>query len=124
MSYTLNWELKGAFIEFYTNPTINDIQRGNGELNKNKKFKKIKYVIWDFSNVSLLNIKSEEVTLPVITNLIESEKTPMLKIAIIVTEPYGVELCKKYIDYVQTMNISWETEIFETVELALKWCSL
>lgn len=121
MAYQIIWENRGVFVDCSGKLTIQDIHEANGELHGDKRFDDHRYQVWDFLESDLSSIKMDEMEEPAATDLVASSYAPNVKVAIVVSESYAVELTSHYRATSLEDNSNWECELFKTMNAARKW---
>jgi len=121
MSYTIEWESKGFYRKFSGNVNGMEILHSNFELQIDPKFKDAKYIINDFTEITIHSIEIAHADSYAQTDDIISKSKGKLKIAIVVNNDSLIEIANYYRKMMK--NQMFECEIFECIGDARNWTS-
>ena len=121
MPYTNYWEEDGLYRKFTGEVCGDEILESNFELHNEPAFKKIKYVINDFTNVTGHTIQNTHTKIYALTDDIISNTKGRLKIALVVNQRPLVVLANAYKE--EMAGKLFTCEIFQTTEDARNWVS-
>jgi len=121
MPHTYTWEPGGLYRKFTGAISGEEILESNFELQIDPNFKKIDYIINDFTAVTGHSIKTAHTNAYASTDEIASNNKGDLKVAIVVTQGPLIALANNYREHM--IDNKFECDVFETVEDARKWVS-
>jgi len=119
MPHTYTWEPGGLYRQFTATISGDEILESNFELQVHPDFKKIDYIINDFTAVTGHSIKSAHTNTYASTDEIASSNKGDLKVAIVVVQGPLVALANNYRE--QMIDNKFECDVFQTVEDAREW---
>lgn len=119
MTHTCAWENNGLLRTFTDEISPEEILKSNFEIQADRKFHTIKYIINDFTKVTKLKIDSDHAKLYASTDDIISNSKGQLKIAIIAEQDEHIALANDYRN--NMINRYFECEIFNTMSDANEW---
>ena len=122
MSYMNTWEKDGLYRKFSESISGEEILESNFELQIDPRFKDIKYIINDFTDVTDHMIQTEHTQTYASTDEIISHSKGRLKIAIVVTQDSLIALAKNYQE--EMRGKLFECEIFKTIDSAREWVNV
>jgi len=122
MSYMNAWEKDGLYRKFSESISGEEILESNFELQIDPRFRNIKYIINDFTDVTDHMIQTEHTQTYASTDEIISHSKGRLKIAIVVTQDSLVALAKNYQE--EMRGKLFECEIFKTIDSAREWVNV
>ncbi len=122
MSFNIIWNNDGTIINFYENISIDEINKANDMLYKDKRYEKSKYTIINILNaISDNTINKDSVMFPAAMNRGASQYIKKMKNAFVVIDEHDRALCQRYIDTSKDIGSTWEFSIFNSMEEALAW---
>lgn len=121
MPYDFHSEDGGILVKFYGFFCFKDNNDATIELYTHPKFCELKYIIWDFSDVTEMNMTPTETDAASLVDKEASLRLPSTKVALITQDPYTQELCKSYIADCQNRDIKWDFLIAKNLKQARIW---
>lgn len=119
MPYQNIWEPYGLYRQFNGMITGEEILESNFDLQADRRFQKIKYVINDFTAVNGHSIQASDAAAYAKTDEIISHDKGYFKIALVVTMSSLVGLANSYREQIKGMK--FECEIFHLLDDARAW---
>ncbi len=119
MPHTNIWEPDGLYRVFTGEVNGDEIFKSNTELHADFRFKKIDYIINDFSQMTGHSIDMSHTEVYASTDIMISRTKHKLKIALVVPQPALQDLAKNYCDLMKGQV--FECDIFQTLEEARNW---
>ncbi|MFP4025780.1 MAG: STAS/SEC14 domain-containing protein [Thiohalospira sp.] len=119
MTFTIQWQKKGAFITFRGIVTSQDLIDANNYLLSNANFEQIDYQVFDFSDIEDFQVTTYDMS--ILGSMDNSQATfnKMMKVAFVTKDNYVKELITEYKRFM--VGTDWKTEIFDDLETAKKW---
>lgn len=123
MSNQIIWEDKGVLSHYsgLFSPEIH--MEGLGKLFGDPRIDNIKYIIGDYSDVNGDLLNKESVEYPVAMTTGASSYLKNIKLALVATDKKIIALCKHFIELSNTLNPTWESQLFEDIKSARNWIS-
>ncbi|MCP3875793.1 MAG: hypothetical protein GY699_21900 [Desulfobacteraceae bacterium] len=121
MPYDFHSEDCGIIINFHGTFCFKDNNEATVELYMHPNFCELKYIIWDFSDVSEMNMTGTETDSASMMDKEVSSRLPNTKVALITQDTLTKELCANYIAQCQNRNLKWKFLIAATIEEARIW---
>ena len=122
MAYENIWEERGLYRVFSGFTSGKEVLDSNLALHGDPRFDKIKYVLNDFSAIEDFQVSEMDITLIANIDDVAARSKQSLKIAIIATHDPLLEWIYKYGE--KMVDSVFETQLFETLAEAKKWCDL
>ncbi len=91
------------------------------ELYSLPQFENLKYIIWDFSDVSKMNMTEKETNVASMGDKFATSKLLHTKVALITKDKQTQELCNQYIAQCQNRNIGWKFKVSDSIESIRSW---
>ncbi len=123
MPYEINWEKKGVLVRFNGIFSYKENMNANIELYSDSKFENLKYIIWDLSKISEVNINEEEAKITGMQDKLTASKLPEVKMAIVALDKRVKNLCHEYVAYSQNINKGWTFMVSDNLESIRTWVS-
>ena len=121
MPFTINWEERGVVTVFHGIVDILEVLEADRCFYNDSRSDAAEYQITDFTQGELGEVDESLIGKIAALDFGASQSIPNLKVALIATDPYVKELCKKYIELSQDIQSSWEFKIFEDMDTARSW---
>ena len=121
MYHKVNWEDKGVYIQFKGVIDLTQFISASHEIESDKRFKDIQYVINDFLNVDQFLVTEKEAELFSVREKSRKLSHVIIKMAFITTKPEIKQLCEIYIENAKLIKIPWEYNIFSSIEEMREW---
>ena len=119
MSHTITWEPNGLLRKFSGTIKPDEILESNFEIHSQPKFKKITYIINDFTEVNRGLINTSHTKIYASTDDIISSTKGNLNIAIVINQESQSKLANNYRK--EMKNEFFKCEIFQTIDDARTW---
>ncbi|SDC65810.1 hypothetical protein [Williamwhitmania taraxaci] len=114
MRYNLKWNTTGVEIKITGIVTSNEINLLNGKIIGSPHFERIRYQLWDFSDVKVFENTPEDAVEVASLDRMASRWNPKCQIVLINT---NIEFANYLDAYTKEISdIGWECSIFKTVE--------
>jgi len=121
MLYDILWEKDHFIVKFHGKLLIGDILQANDSWQNHKDFDSFKYQIWDLTKSDVSNISIKDTQIPAYINKVISGYKPKMKGAIVLRDPYAIELALHYVEKVKELGITWDICIFDNLHDAVTW---
>lgn len=121
MPYNFQSEDCGVVVKFYGIFCFKDNNDATIELYTHPKFSDLKYIIWDFTNVSEMNMTPTETDIASMMDKEVTSRLPNTKVALITQDNFTKELCESYIADCTNRKMEWDFLIAENIEQARNW---
>ncbi len=122
MSYTFVWENNDAIVAFEGQISLDDIIDANNIIIGDSRFDKMKYQLFDYSNIESLDVDNDFSKIIAALDSRASIWNNSVKVAIVTTDD---DFRDMIIEYDKHMNsTAWKTKTFENKDEALKWCRI
>ena len=121
MAHSLIWETDGLYRKFTGDIDTFEVLNSNFELHEHPRFKDIKYIINDFTEVASISIESSHTEIFAKTDEIIANTKGKLKIALFITQEAHLPLAKSYRE--EMKGNRFECEIFASIKEAREWVS-
>ena len=121
MPHSLIWETDGLYRKFTGDIDTFEVLNSNFELHEHPRFKDIKYIINDFTEVASISIESSHTEIFAKTDEIIANTKGKLKIALFIIQEAHLPLAKSYRE--EMKGNRFECEIFASIKEAREWVS-
>ena len=123
MSYKINIEDRGVYCIFSGTFTNDDLMNCNNEISTIPHFSELEYEIVNFNNVIEFPIESNVIRVIAEQDAELYKINSNIKVAIVANQNVMKGLTNMYKTYFEISgnDISWEIEIFDTIEDAREW---
>ncbi len=119
MTFTIQWQKKGAFITFRGIVTSQDLIDANNYLLSNANFEQIDYQVFDFSETEDFQVTTYDMSILGSMDNSQAAFNKKMKVAFVTKDNYMKELIAEYKRFLAKTD--WESEIFDDQETAKKW---
>ena len=123
MNYVIHWKPDYVAVEYSGKITNIDIQYAHFALNADNRFYECKGMVLDLLQADLSTVDVDELYWVIGTDLGASCSLPVLKVAMLITEPTAIEVAKKYIEQNHRLESPWDFKILPTLDEATQWFS-
>ena len=124
MKYKIQWQPKGTIVTFEGTVDIDDIMDANHVLNADERYYTHLYSIWNFCDCDLSTIQEEDLNRPVAIDYGASHSLGAFKQAIVVNDNFSYSMAQLYVDKCTEIELPWQFKIFNSLDDAIKWCSI
>ena len=121
MAHTLKWETNGLYRKFTGNISSDEILESNLQLMMMPEFKKAKYIINDFLEVSDQSVLPEHTKAYAKSDNVIANTAGIIKIALVADKDELIQIASSYLEIME--NELFNCELFKTVEDARHWIS-
>ena len=121
MPYLFYKEPSGVKVEFEGTYSFSDNNQATVELYDHPEFSELKYIIWDFTGVSRMEMTPVETDIASMMDKEASSRLPHTKVALITQDPFTRQLCQSYIADCGNRKLEWDFLVADTLEQARKW---
>lgn len=118
MSHTLEWEEKGVYWKYSGDVTGQEILSASTEIYGDPRFDELRYKLVDFSEVSSISIREDEIKLITFQHSASAKTNSRIKNAIVINN--DDERTKLFVHYLSS-NSNWEVRAFSSLEEANQW---
>lgn len=122
MNYQIKWDTNNPIVEFNGSIDFYTIEHASETILKDNRFEKMRYQIFDFSQVKEYCISKLNVEMICINDKQASSWNKNSKGAIVIDQPELEEMINYYKE--QMENSFWQVRIFKTREEADRWVGL
>lgn len=122
MPHTNTWKPSGLIRTFTGQLDVDELLKSNFELHDDPAFKKINYIINDFSEATNCLIETKHTKVIALTDDIISNSKGNLKIAIVAKDEAHIALANNYKN--EMKNQVFKCEVFTTIDEAQNWAEL
>ncbi|MDH5388462.1 MAG: hypothetical protein OEY06_08435 [Gammaproteobacteria bacterium] len=119
MPHTLIWETDGLYRKFTGEISTVEILNSNFKLHEHPEFKNIKYIINDFTEVTVHSVEDSHTSVFANTDEIIANTKGKLKIAIFIIQPNFISLVEKYCE--EMKHNRFDCRMFKNIEDAREW---
>jgi hypothetical protein len=120
--FTYEWLDCNIIVTFFGEISINDIIDANNVIFGDIRFDKMEYQIFDYSNIEGIDLEEDVSEIISRLDMAANVWNSRVKVATITQDAYIRDLISVYNEKMQSSK--WQAKTFDTVEDALKWCSL
>ncbi len=121
MPYHFHLEDCGVIVKFYGIFCFKDNNEATIQLYTHPKFSDFKYIIWDFSGVSEMNMTNAETDVASMMDKEASKRLPNTKVVLITKNEFTKVLCEEYIAQCHNRKLTWEFMLSDNIEAAMSW---
>ena len=121
MPYELIWEARGVVFRFSGVASDHDLRQSNIDAFDHPRFADIDYQLFDFTEVTRLDVSSDAVRWAADWDLQASKRNPSLCVAVVGEDPLLIGLTNMYRITFDTQGGPWEQGQFATVDEARAW---
>ena len=121
MKYNVTWEKKGVYVDYYGEIENKDIECAHFELNNDGRFYDCDYLVLDISKCDLSKVSVPNLTLVIGTDLGAAATNQSLKVAMIATNPIGIDKASSYIEKNKSIGTPWEFKLLSSRDEAREW---
>jgi len=119
MAFENNWEEKGVYKVFSGHVDGRQILDSVIEIEEDKRFDRVRYVINDFLSIKSANATEKEIAVVAAIDRAAALTNPAIRIAIVTDSDEIRKAAHTYASL--TQDCPYETGIFESVEAARSW---
>jgi len=119
MPHINTFEAHGLYRKFSGHVSGEEILESNFQLHRHPCFRKIRYVINDFSDISSDSIEIDHTAAYATSDRIIAHAKGSLRVALVVTQPSHHDLARHYREMMQGTHFS--CEIFDQLAAAREW---
>lgn len=123
MAYTFTWEDDGLYWKHQGILEARDIIHANDELVGKAEFKRIRYIIWDATDVDAINVDDGLVEISTTFSVTTNKYNPNIKVAFIAHDEHLRLLIKNYIELTLKNLPDAKQELFDDIEQAREFIS-
>ena len=121
MSYEIKWESKGVLVRFSGYYSFEEDSNANMEICSAPQFENLKYIIWDLSSISELQMTGEEAVVTSMQDRLAASRLPHVKVALLAQDKPTRKICDHYIARCRNYQMSWEFMVFDSMENIRSW---
>lgn len=124
MPYLTDWIKDRVEFTFDGLVSADEIEEAAQDIYDDPRFQQCRLQIFDFSNASLASVNFNDIQNYAMHDSYISNSilgNAHCKIAIVSTDPHVHELTKHYREFSHTLNIQWDTQMFEEIDSARAW---
>ena len=119
MSNKINWETRGAFVEFYQQVSLADFEAVSLELQNHSEFDNLRYIICSLLDMTSMDYSVEDVERQIHFDRVVSQSSAQLKNAFVATHEDALTLGSYYQQ--QMSDTRWDCRFFSSMEEARAW---
>jgi hypothetical protein len=108
-------------VEFFGDVPADEIEAVNNEFCGDPRFDTVRSSLWDMSRITTLNVTIGDIEYAAAVDKGASEIKPTLKGAIVAPAGPIRELVEQYLSISSKLDTSWDTRLFDNLELAKQW---
>ena len=123
MSYSINYIEKGFILYFSGVISLEEIYEAVGKLSGHEFYEQQRYQLWNYLDATFDNnydLGGIEETAAV--HWASSRMTHRIKAASVINNDALLGLYKQYIETSNDLGTKWEYRLFDSHNIALKWC--
>ena len=121
MPHVTKWEEKGIHWSFSGVVTMEEQQQADGEMYNDPRFEKIRYFIWDGSEIESIAYNTNDADEPAAIDKASSIYRPFLKGALIANNQEVRAVVERYITTSTKLRTSWNLRLFTSLDEARDW---
>ncbi len=123
MPYMLHLENNGVRVQFSGILCDKENYKATLELYSLPHFGELKYIIWDLSGISKLNMTAKETDVASSHDKLASSRLQQTKVAFVANNKSTWKLCDEYIAQSTNRNLKWDFKVFDNIESVRTWVS-
>jgi hypothetical protein len=119
MNHKIDWENNGVKVSVTGNVTFEEVFQTDGMIYGDSRFSTLKYVIYDLSEVTSLNLNTNDLKMISTLDKSASRWNEKLKLSLLVKGNETKVSLKKYISFMK--DSGWDIRIFNNNDDVLNW---
>jgi hypothetical protein len=122
MPYDINWEANGVHVRFQRIFNLKNNNSATIELLNDSRFEGLKYIIWDLSDISELDITETEASMLSIEDKLITSRLPKVKMALFAPDKQVCSICFQYVaSSLHQEKIKWDFWVSDSMENIRAW---
>ena len=121
LPYLMTWESKGVVLCFTGTYDLEINAHAKNALYSDPRSNDLSYVIWDLSQIKVLDFRMTQTQFTAMRDKISSERIPSLRKGFIVRDTPTAQLCERYIEESHALGLRWEFRISSDPDVIREW---
>lgn len=121
MPHDINWEKNGVLVRFWGIFDFKANSNAAYDIFNDPRNKDLKYVIWDTSSVSEVDMTNGETVILSMQDQLGSSRLPKIKLGMFATDKNTRSICEHYCAHYQTRQTGWKFLISDSMERIRNW---
>lgn len=124
MSYQVNWELNGVYVQFCGAFDGSSNNAANEEIYNDPRVDNIDFMIWDLTEIASIDIDEDDIEYAAGMDYSAScSHVKNIKLALVTNENDEIlkQACLHYKEATSACEISWGIKLFHDLESARNW---
>ncbi|MBD3671187.1 MAG: hypothetical protein HUJ29_10470 [Gammaproteobacteria bacterium] len=121
MTHELSWEPEGLHLKWGDTIDVQGLIASNSEMVGHREFENIRYLLWDASDITYVNLDESVVTMSAQFTAQVEQYNPNIKLAFIAKEQNLLKLIEDYMQTVIKLVPDTQHQVFSNAEDARNW---